>query len=110
MAHYAKELKGIALQRGYVNATSRYAYSICREYTENRLFTYEIYKRKNRLKNGTEQFLEITPAVEFRPDLVAYEFYGTPELWWSILEFNGMKDILEFKAGKNILLPGNVMV
>lgn len=110
MPNYAKDLGGIAAQRGFANQLSRYAYSRVREYTENKFFTFEIYKRKTRLKNGSEQFLEITPAVEYRPDLVAYEFYGSPELWWSIMEFNGMKDILEFKAGKNIMLPGNIMV
>ena len=110
MSIYSRESGAIATQKGFADQLSRYAYSKVREYTENKFFTFEIYKRKTRLKNGTEQFLEITQAVEYRPDLVAYEFYGSPELWWSIMEFNGMKDILEFKAGKNIMLPGNIMV
>jgi hypothetical protein len=47
----------------------------------------------------------ITPGVEYRPDLVSYDKYGTPNSWWMILEANGMKDIWDFKSGKTIMLP-----
>jgi len=51
--------------------------------------------------------LTITKAFEFRPDLVSYKVYSTPDYWWKILEFNGMMDIFDFKNGRNIRLPSN---
>jgi hypothetical protein len=95
--------------RTYVGPTSRYANSKVIHYTEDKKITFEIYKKAPRLISGKEEWLEITKPVEYRPDLVAEEIYGTPDLWWSIMEFNGMKDVLEFKAGVNIRLPGSVL-
>jgi hypothetical protein len=46
--------------------------------------------------------------MEYRPDLVSQDKYGLPDFWWKIMEVNGMKDIMDFKAGKTIVLPENV--
>lgn len=56
-----------------------------------------------------DQFMEITPEIEYRPDLVSADVYGTPDFWCILMEANGMKDIMEFKKGRNIRLPGNVL-
>jgi hypothetical protein len=40
---------------------------------------------------------------------VSYEFYGTPDYWWRIMELNGMKDIMEFRTGVNIIISGNII-
>ena len=93
----------------YVNASSRYASSKVIEYSEKKHITFEIYKRQRHVPSEDDQWLEITKAVEYRPDLVSVEIYGSPDFWWRLLEYNGMKDILEFKAGKNIRLPGDVL-
>ena len=50
----------------------------------------------------------IEPQYENRPDLLAYDLYGTSKLWWVFTQRN--MDILEdpvfdFKAGVKILLP-----
>lgn len=95
--------------RRYVNASSRYAGSKVIQYTEDKHITFETYKRKRVLPGPEDQWLEITKAVEYRPDLVSAELYGAPDFWWRLLEYNGMKDVLEFKAGKNIRIPGDIL-
>jgi hypothetical protein len=107
MAHWIQYMSGSA--KKFVGPTSRYINSKLIHYTEDKKITFETYKRERRIVTGREEWLEITKQVEYRPDLVAEEIYGTSDLWWSIMEFNGMKDILEFKAGVNIKLPGNIM-
>lgn len=54
---------------------------------------------------------KITNTTEFRPDIVAFEMYGTTELEWLILQYNNIVDITEeFKAGKTIRLPSKQFV
>lgn len=51
---------------------------------------------------------EITNKHENRPDLLAFELYGEPRLWWVFAEFNQDKlldPILDFKAGLKIQVP-----
>ena len=74
-------------------------------YGEQRLITYDLYIRRDYNRNGDEMSMVITKGVEYRPDLVSFDFYGFPDHWWKILEVNGMKDVFEFKAGKTIFLP-----
>ena len=107
MAH----LVGETNQKGsrFVGASSRYRQSDVIYYSENNFLTFKIYKRKYFRFNSTSKWYEITSDVEFRPDLVSFDFYGAPDFWWKIMEANGMKDILEFRAGKNIRIPGNII-
>lgn len=94
--------------RSYVTPTSRY-FSTPIIFYEDRL-TFPIYKRKELTFNPTDQHYEITKEFEFRPDLVSYNFFGAPDFWWKIMEMNGMKDVLEFRAGRNIVLPGSALL
>ncbi len=85
--------------------TSRYASSPVVHY-EGKV-TYPIYRKPKISFAPNDQHYEITHEVEFRPDIVSYRMYGAPDFWWKIMEMNGMKDILEFRAGRNIILPGS---
>lgn len=94
--------------RNYVPASSRYANSKVRYLTEDKIIVFETYKRKP-VNDKNAKYAEITKSVEYRPDLVSQELYSTPDFWWRIMELNGMKDILEFKAGKVIRLPSSIL-
>lgn len=107
MANFIK-LTGLSARK-FVNASSRYLDAKVYYYSDNKHLTFEIYKRKINIPSEDDQWLEITKPVEYRPDLVSTEIYGAPDFWWRILEYNGMKDILEFQAGKNIKLPGDIL-
>ena len=107
MAHVIKYMPSPA--KTHVSVTSRYAGSKVIQYTEDRYVTFETYKRKRSTPAPGDQWMEITKQIEYRPDLVSVEIYGAPDFWWRLLEYNGMKDIMEFKAGKNIRVPGDVL-
>lgn len=51
---------------------------------------------------------EVEPQYNYRPDLLAYDLYGTPKLWWVFAQRN--MDIIEdpvydLKVGTSIYLP-----
>jgi len=50
----------------------------------------------------------IEPQYTYRPDLLAYDLYGTHKLWWVFAQrnMNVIKDpIYDFVAGTEIYLP-----
>ncbi len=51
--------------------------------------------------------LAIVPAgFEGRPDLIANDAYGTPDLWWVINLANGVFDeLVDLPAGRQIVIP-----
>lgn len=92
----------------FVTRLSRYSNSKVVYYSENKIITFETYKRKKMNPSSRDQVTVISPGMEYRPDLVSFDKYGLPDFWWKIMEANKMKDIMEFKAGRTILLPENV--
>lgn len=93
--------------RRFVPPSSRYLDSKVLYYTENKLLTFNTYKKKQIPITDEDKYAVISPGVEYRPDLVSQQAYGTVDFWWKLLEANGMKDIWEFKAGENIRIPGS---
>ena len=48
----------------------------------------------------------VPAGYEHRPDLISNLFYGTPNLWWLILETNNIEDPFEsLNVGDRILFP-----
>ena len=94
--------------KNLVSSSSRYTNQTVIYYGPNNVITFETYKRTPYVITGQEKVMLITKGVEYRPDLVSYDFYGYTDAWWNILEANGMYDIYDFKAGKTIILPGVV--
>jgi len=57
---------------------------------------------------GSDVYWEITPVYEYRPDLLAYDLYNDPRLWWVFAQRNPnkLKDpYFDFVAGIQIYLP-----
>ncbi len=53
-----------------------------------------------------DAFVTITDDLIRRPDLISNRAYGTPDLWWVIYEFNGIRDpLFELKAGQVLRIP-----
>ena len=88
-----------------VSGLSRYLKQNVIHYGEQNILTFDTYIRRPFTPNGQEKVLMITKGIEYRPDLVSFDVYGTPNAWWKILEANGMSDIMEFKTGTTIILP-----
>ena len=91
----------------FVPGLSRYLDSQVIYYDVGRrnVLTFETYVRRPYTPQGDEKILLISKPHEYRPDLVAFKVYRTSDVWWRILEANGMKDVWDFKAGKTIILP-----
>lgn len=50
----------------------------------------------------------IQPQYNYRPDLLAYDIYGNPKLWWVFTQRNInilIDPIYDFRAGVTIALP-----
>lgn len=50
----------------------------------------------------------IQPQYQYRPDLLAYDLYGSPKLWWVFIQRNVdilFDPIYDFRAGVIIKLP-----
>ena len=59
-------------------------------------------------RNTDDQVMLINQTYQYRPDLLAYDLYNTPDLWWVFYQRNPntlTKPPLDFKAGTQIYLP-----
>ena len=51
---------------------------------------------------------EVAPQYNHRPDLLAYDLYGSPKLWWVFAQrnMNTIKDpVFDLESGVKIFLP-----
>ena len=58
--------------------------------------------------SSDDALYEVEPQYNHRPDLLAYDLYGTPKLWWVFAQrnINIIKDpVFDMVAGTTIFLP-----
>lgn len=94
----------------FVTRVSRYMSSRIIYYSDEKIITFETYKKQKFSPSSTDQVAIIPPGMEYRPDLVSKEKYGISDFWWKIMEANNISDIMDFKAGRTIILPENIYV
>jgi len=71
-------------------------------------FFLDVMQNRNIPKQGDDRILLINQTYQYRPDLLAYDLYDTPTLWWVFYQRNPntlTKPPLDFKAGIQIYLP-----
>ena len=59
-------------------------------------------------KESDDLMMKINSVYQYRPDLLAYDLYETPTLWWVFYQRNPntlTAPPLDFKAGVEIYLP-----
>ena len=59
-------------------------------------------------KQTDDQIFRITETYQYRPDMLAYDLYDLPELWWVFYQRNPNTLIAppwDFVAGTDIYLP-----
>ena len=59
-------------------------------------------------KEVDDQVLKITEVYQYRPDMLAFDLYDLPELWWVFYQRNPntlTAPPWDFEAGKEIYLP-----
>ncbi len=96
------------LPKRIVTPTSRYANSRIIYYSDDKILTFETYKKPKFEVSKDDQVAVIPPRMQYRPDLVSREKYGTVDFWWKIMEVNNIKDIFDFVAGRTIVLPKDI--
>lgn len=89
----------------FVTVTSRYYNSDVLVYGNNKILTFETYKRNDIETSAGDRYAVVPPGEEYRPDLTSFRAYGTVDYWWLILEANKIKDIFDYKANINIRIP-----
>jgi hypothetical protein len=94
--------------RNIVNPTSRYINSKIIYYSDEKVLTFETYKKTKFSISKNDQVAVIPAGMQYRPDLVSKEKYGTVDFWWKIMEANNISDIFDFTAGRTIVLPRDV--
>jgi hypothetical protein len=70
--------------------------------------TLQYFKIRSVPASDSDAEYTLEPQYTHRPDLLAYDIYGTPRLWWVFLQRNMdvLNDpIFDFVAGVTIRLP-----
>ena len=58
------------------------------------------------IDNNDYKVAIIPEGMDGRPDLLAYQIYGTEKLWWAIMLANRIDDVTtQLIAGKKIIVP-----
>lgn len=68
----------------------------------------DFYQKRFIVQDPSDILYEIRPQYTYRPDLLSFDLYGTPKLWWVFAERNIeiLKDpIFDFIPGIKIYLP-----
>jgi len=94
-----------AQQSDFVPTTSRYMSSDVLLRGDDRIITFEIYKRQLKETTIDDLVSIITPGEEYRPDITSLYAYNTPDYWWQIMEANSFSDVFHYKAGLTIRIP-----
>lgn len=61
-------------------------------------------------KLASDRYWVITETYNYRPDMLAYDLYANPKLWWVFASRNpnSLKDpLFDFRTGVGIYLPEN---
>ena len=83
-------------------ATSPYSQTPVRDFYLDILVPREVPS------NPDDQKITVSPGHHLRPDLLSYELYGTPRLWWVFMMRNMNKivdPIEDFESGLEIFVP-----
>ena len=56
-------------------------------------------------ESSDDTYYYVDASKRYRPDMISYELYGTPVLYWVILSCNGLKHPLELETGLTVRIP-----
>jgi len=76
--------------------------------TEVKSTYLDMFKPRTLTVEDDDQSYTIERTYAYRPDLLAYDLYGTPRLWWVFAQRNPdqIEDpIYDFKLGVTVKLP-----
>lgn len=56
-------------------------------------------------KSPKDEYYYVDASKRYRPDLLSFELYGTPELYWVILECNNLNTPLDMETTLTLRVP-----
>ena len=71
-------------------------------------FYLDVMENRAIPKEDDDLSFEINLTYQYRPDMLAYDLYGTPTLWWVFYQRNPntlTAPPLDFAVGRTIFLP-----
>jgi hypothetical protein len=62
---------------------------------------------QNRIRGNVKRYSLLTVGVRHEncPDIIANDYYGTPDLWWVVMQYNGLVFPEEITTGRTIKIP-----
>ena len=90
--------------------TRKVTYSQTSPYADTDLYRLglDVMQHRRIPRLADDRLFEIEPRYNYRPDLLAYDLYGTTKLWWVFAARNpsALKDpLFHFVTGNKIFLP-----
>jgi hypothetical protein len=52
-----------------------------------------------------DSFVTVTNEMISRPDILSYVAYQRPDLWWAILDVNGIKNVFSLQVNQKLRVP-----
>jgi len=50
-------------------------------------------------------YVEIDSTNEFRPDMLSFQVYGTPDYGWALMELNKLRSFKDLTIGNRLRIP-----
>jgi hypothetical protein len=74
--------------------------------TDTGLQNYTILKLPINVPETEQDFyIEIDSTNEFRPDMLSFQVYGTPDFGWAIMEVNTLRSFKDLSMGNRLRIP-----
>jgi hypothetical protein len=73
----------------------------------------DVYSKRVIPSEPDDILYEIQPQYTYRPDLLAYDLYGSAKLWWvfAVRNMDTIKDpVFDFVPGNKIFLPKKTLL
>lgn len=93
------ELTANSSQNNIIYSNSRYNYHLIYRLPENGNKFLETFKITQIRSRPTDINYIVSQDRAFRPDLISYDFYDTPLLWWLFCIPNGIMNPLDKTEG-----------
>ena len=87
--------------------TSRYRGSTMTSVeTDSGLQNYTILKLPVDVpETESDFFIEIDSTNEFRPDMLSFQVYGTPDFGWALMEINNLRSFKDLTLRNRLRIP-----
>lgn len=74
--------------------------------TEEGLQNYTILKLPIEVpETDSDFYVEVDSTNEYRPDMLSFQVYGTPDYGWAIMEVNTLRSFRDLKLRRRLRIP-----